>query len=166
MHTRQPQLAEWKPNQEGCMQRGSRKYPEAFVNTEHFHMCHKDWQEPIYLTVSQSIREYYRPGYEHTPSFRRVSSALTPVLWLAHLRLPQCAPRPHQEDKGEKVQGMGKGGRRVWWPNQQRLPGKVGEGVNGQRTMPEEVPSGVVTWLSPMWADLTGSSTTPSGPVS
>lgn len=61
---------------------------------------------------------------------------------------------------------MVKGGRRVWWPNQQRLLGKVGKDVNGKRAKPAEVPSGVVTWLSPMWADLTGSSTTPSGSVS
>lgn len=152
------------------MQRGSRKYPEALVNTEHFHMCHKDWPEPIYSTVSQSIREYYRPGYQHTTSFPRVSSALTPVLWIAHLKISTVCATPTSgrpgHIKGEKVQGMVKGERRVWWPNQQRLLGKVGEDVNSQRTMPAEVPSRVVTWLSPMWADLTGSSTTPSGPVS
>lgn len=42
----------------------------------------------------------------------------------------------------------------------------MGEDVNGQRTMPAEVPSGVLTWLCPIWADLTGSSMTLSGPVS
>lgn len=138
------------------MQRGSRKYSEAFVNAEQFHVC----------CVSQSVHRlstyYLFPPSQLSPE---------PCTMKAQLKIFKSGTLPHQEDS---VISKGKGfkawtnarRKRFWWPNQQTLLGKVGEDVNGQRTMSVEMPSGVVIWLCPIWAELTGSSITLSGPDS